>query len=306
MNGLAAALAVLLSVPAVALGDLGGYLERSAAAEFSGEQAVSCDTPDGARSSVFQLTQADGSVAAWSAADADSVVTVGPGLAAARTGDETDAAVVEAVESNDSSPSYRIGESEQVIFLGRDADEVSILRDGIQRVLLTVDVDSDVVVRTRTYEEDGDLYCDRRMISFQPGVSDVPVMAAQADVEPAVPLDDAVVNLPREVEGFLLLDTYPVADGTLSYYSDGFFTFGVVLTDRPVGIDADAVVFPADTGSYRRVYEAGRVTMAWSAGSQSIALIGDMPPDLTDAVLEELPAPESRSLLSRIWDRLFD
>jgi hypothetical protein len=36
-----------------------------------------------------------------------------------------------------------------------------------------------------------------------------------------------------------------------------------------------------------------------------MALVGDLPPDLHEAVLEELPRPETPGLFRRLWRSLF-
>src|SRR5690554_8110583 len=90
---LAAVVAAILVVAPVAA-DIGGYLEASTEAEFAGEQVVLCETPDGSRSTAFEIAQVDGTVVAWGAQSGDSIVRVAPGLSMTSAGDLVDATPV--------------------------------------------------------------------------------------------------------------------------------------------------------------------------------------------------------------------
>jgi hypothetical protein len=45
--------------------------------------------------------------------------------------------------------------------------------------------------------------------------------------------------------------------------------------------------------------------VTWVSASGNMAVIGDLPPDLLDALLDELPPPVHEGFLGRIWSRLF-
>ncbi|MFP3914807.1 MAG: hypothetical protein ACLFWM_08020 [Actinomycetota bacterium] len=288
------------------MGDVGGYLERSSEAEFRGEQLVSCDTPDGERRSVFQLAQVDGGAVAWEEGEEAPIVGVAPGLSVTVTGEVVESSVVEG--SQVVSPDrYSVEEREEGSYLGRRTEDVSLLRDDVERVRLTVDAATDAVLRTLTYRADGSLYCDRRLLSFDQDVSRVPEVIAGGDSQPMAPMDTDPDSLPRSVEGFELVDTYSLDDDTLSYYSDGFFSVGVAITSRPISLSApeEVVDFETDDGRYRRSYQAGSVTVTWEADEGNLVLIGDVPPDLVDAFLAELPPPSQEGFFGRIWSRLF-
>lgn len=298
-------LSVVLTGTAVA-GDLGGYLERSAESEFAGEQLVACDTPDGDRSSLFQIAQSEGIVTAWVSGDSEiPIVTVGPGTSSIIEGETVEATLIEGT-AMEGEEVYSVGEEADTTFLGRPALDVSLLRDGSERVRLTVDVETGAVVRTRVYDGSGDLFCDRRLLSFETGTVTLPVgTEAAVEQESAEPIS-APDLLPTEIADFQLLDTYQLDDGTLSYYSDGFFSAGVVLTHRPIslGVD-DAVTFRLGGAEYLREYEAGTVTVTWTTEAGNMALVGDLPPDLLAEVVDGLPAPSHRGFFGRIWRTLF-
>lgn len=296
-----------LVVPSALTGDLGSYLERSAAAQFSGEQLVTCQTPDGPRDSIFEMAQDHGSVVAWSNDPSRPLATAAPGMAATVSGDQLEAAAVEGTTSQDGSPLYQVGEPSELTYLGRPAGQVSVSRQGVERARLTIDDETQAVVRVTTLTGDGEVYCDRRMVSFQPGSSAIPAQAPVVEVEKTAPLDSAPAQLPSTMEGFRLLDTYPLEDGTLSYYSDGFFSVGVAVTDRPVDFADDARVVDVTSGGgrYERSYEAGQVTVTWETEADHLTVIGDLPPDLLDSVLGNLPSPARHGFFGRIWSRLF-
>lgn len=286
--------------------DLGGYLERSSEAEFTGEQLVACETPDGSRSSVFNLAQTDGTVVAWEGGEDTPLVGVAPGLSVTVTGESVESSVVEGSAVVDSDQ-YTVEEAGESTYLGRPVNEVSLVRDGTERVRMSVDSDTDAVLRTITYADDGSSYCDRRLLSFEEDLSGVPELAVDAAAEPASPIDEDPEDLKSTIEGFELVDTYSLDDGTLSYYSDGFFSAGVAITRRPIsfGESDDVVEFAGEAGKYQRSYQAGSVTVTWDADPGNMVLIGDLPPDLLESFLDELPPPDQDNFFDRIWSRLF-
>lgn len=301
---LAALLLALAVAGSTITGDLGGYLERSAASEFAGEQVVSCDTPDGDRRSLFEIAQSGGVVAAWVSDDGEApIVTVGPGSSAVIEGGTVEATLVEGTAMGDDD-AYTVGEETPTTFLGRPALEVAFRRDGTERVRLTIDDATGAVLRTRVYTGAGDLYCDRRLVSFETEGVVLPIEGTAAVDQGAAEPIDPPSELPAAVDGFRLLDTYQLEEGTLSYYSDGFFSVGVVITDRPVLPD-DAVPFELAGGHYLRVFGPGTVTVTWMAEAGNMALVGDLPPDLVESFLGGLPAPTRPGFFGRIWNSLF-
>ena len=300
------ALVLALIMGSSVTADVDGYLERSAEAEFMGEQLISCDTPDGSRSSVFSLAQVEGAAVAWVAGAEDTVVRMAPGSNVTVAHGEVEAALIEGTLETDASV-YNVGSTDEVEYLGRDAREVTLLREGEERVVLTVDAATDAIVRTVTLDGDGSRYCDRRLLSFTTDLSGVPSVDETIEGVPSQPVEVVPEDLPDEAAGFELVDTYELENGTLSYYSDGFFSAGVVLTSRPIsfpeGVDVSQV--EGERGRYRRSYQPGSVTLSWQSAGENVAVIGDLPPDLLDAFVAELPAPSTDGFFGRIWQRLF-
>lgn len=307
MNPAVMVVVAVMALPVSLHGDLGGYLERSAGAEYSGEQLVSCDTPDGSRDSLLQITQVEGKVMARTDDSAAPIVTAAFGMSATVTDTDVKAVSVEGSDTDGDEDSYTVGRVSSTRFLGRNADKVEVLRNDVKRVEMTIDAATGAVVRSKSFNADGSLYCDRRMVDFVEGASLAPVNVAADDTERLVPLDEKPPGLPETISGFVLADTYPLEEGTMSYYSDGFFSFGVVMTERSIGFDSgvDVVEVPGGKGDYERAFEAGRVTVAWENSDGHLALIGDLPPDLLEPVLAALPGPSTPGFFDRIWARLF-
>jgi hypothetical protein len=102
-----------------------------------------------------------------------------------------------------------------------------------------------------------------------------------------------------------LLDQYVDDDGLkFSYYSDGFFSFALFETPVPVSLP-DATEVELETGLYRRSFAAGQVTYVWETRDGGAALVGDLPPDLHDSVLAEMPLPHDPGFFRRVWRSLF-
>lgn len=285
--------------------DLEGLVEASSQTDYAGEQLVSCHTPDGDRTSVFQVAQVDGTVVAWTEGESESVVTVSPGRTVTVTGDEIAVSVVESGGGAADVASYELGTEREVTFLGRSAIEVPLVRDGVQRAVLTVDSATGAIVQTVSLDASGAPYCERRLLSFQTeGIRTPPVSIGQ-EVDSATPIESAPPAVVDANNGFQLLDTYAIEQGTMSYFTDGFFTAGVVVTQRPISLPAEAVTVQAESGIYLREYEAGTVTVTWKAGDSNYAVIGDLPPDLLEDFIAGLPAPTDSGFLGRLWERLF-
>ncbi|HLU53609.1 MAG TPA: hypothetical protein VK011_08470 [Acidimicrobiia bacterium] len=302
---IAAVLAVILVATPV-MADIGGHLEASTEAEFTGEQVVLCETPDGQRTTVFEVAQRDGTVVAWDESSEESMVSLAPGLSVTSVGDRVEATSV--VGSRSAQPdAYTEGDPVATTYLGRPATQVSFFRDGTERVRLVIDEATQAVLRSTTYDAAGGAYCDRRLVSFSTEVGEVPTLPSEDVVDAATPLEATPGALPESAAGLELIDTYAVEEGTLSYYSDGFFSVGVVVTGRPVhlGDGAEVVEVEAARGSYRRSFRAGSAVVAWSSGTENLALITDLPPDMVEDFLEELPEPVDAGFFRRIWSRFF-
>lgn len=304
------ALALFLTmVPATAaLGsDLDELLSRGQEASYSAEQIISCATPDGVREALVRIDQVDGELRVTSSVTDHVEVISGAGASTLR---KANGQVVQSNISGGDAPEdpiYTVEEQGSVEYLGRAAMAYLLIRDGEPRAELVIDDETGAVVEAVTLTIDNDVYCERRFVSLDTGDAaiDQSELASDEAAEPAPLSLVETADLPQTVAGFELLDQYEDAEGVrFAYYSDGFFSFALFETPSPVKLpESTAVAF--DTGKYRRVFTAGQVTYVWETRDAGMALVGDLPPDLHEAVLAEMPRPEDPGLLRRWWRALF-
>jgi hypothetical protein len=305
MKRVAVLVTLLVAVPATGVfaADLDELLERGQDASYSAEQIISCSTPDGVREALVQIDQVDGELRLTSNVADDVEVTAGAG---GWTLTRDDGVVAEAaVDRGESTtdPEWVVEEAGAREYLGRVAIAYLLTRDGQPRAELVIDDETGVVVEAVTLTVDNDVYCERRFVSLD---TDAPVIEGKArDRARTPPTLVETSSLPESVAGFELLDQYEDEDGIrFAYYSDGFFSFAVFETPSAVVVpDATPVEF--GSGDYLRVFTAGQVTYVWETRDFGMALVGDLPPDLHEAVLAEMPQPEDPGLLRRFWRALF-
>lgn len=296
----------LVLVPALTASaeELEDLLQQNREASYRAEQVISCATPDGVRHAVLNIAQDKGELRVGSAGNEEVEVAAGFGDWALVVGDGVVSSV--SVESTVSkgTPVYAVEDEEATQFLGREATSYTLVRDNVPRADLVFDEEVGAMVEVVTFLADGTVYCRRSFVSLDP---ETPVFQ-KGDVaagEVIALSEEVEADLPHNLAGFQRLDVYREEDGlTFAYYSDGFFSLAVFQTRSPVEL-ADAVVVEADPGRYQRLYGAGVVTYSWETRNGGMALIGDAPPDLIEAVLLDLPQPEETGLLQRLWRRIF-
>ncbi len=298
--------ALLVLVPSVAAmaADLDELLTRSQDATYSAEQIISCSTPDGVRDAVVRITQTGGEMTVSSNVTDDVQVASGAGTWRLRQdGGLVAEAAVGAGSQEKSDPLYTVQEERSVEYLGRAAMSYLLVREGEPKAELVFDDETGALVEAVTYTIGGEVYCERRFVSIDTDVtaSDAPA-PSQAGTAP-VSIDG--LGLPEEVSGFELLDQYEDEDGLrFAYYSDGFFSFAVFETPVVVQLPESTEV-ELGSGEYDRAFTAGQVTFVWETRDGGMALVGDLPPDLHEAVLVEMPHPEDPGFLRRWWRNLF-
>lgn len=306
MRRLSTLVLAALVVPATSAGatELDDLLEQSREAAYSAEQAISCSTPDGVRDAVVRISQSGGEMTVASSVGDDVEVKSGDGgWTLSRHGGVVSSTSVKGKEA-EVEPLYVVEDLGEMVALGRDATAYRLVRDGVIRAELVFDDNTGAMVATTTYTEDGETYCQRRFISFDPtdpGL--VTVETTTVDELEIAPILDS--RLPEEIVGFERLDLYEDPLGfRFAYYSDGFFSFAVFETPTIVRLDQGGTM---DLGGFRygRSFSPGQATYAWEATSGGMALVGDLPPDLHDEVLAALPKPDTPNFFRRIWRTLF-
>lgn len=285
------------------LADLPGILERGGDASYGAEQVVSCDTPDGMASALVTIQQAEGALLVGSGAETSIAMGSG-GFALMGQEGVIDQATVSGAGDAPASL-YTVTELGGVAYLGREATAFRLTRDDVLRAELVLDDLTGVVVRAVTYHAEGAPYCTHRFITFEPGDRELPEPATSDD-QALVPLGAEVATpFPELVAGFARLDQYEDAEGLkFSYYSDGFFSFAVFQTPGVAPLPGAGVV-ELEQGEYQRMFTAGQVFYSWETREGAMAMVGDLPPDMHEAVLAEFPDPDRPGLFRRLWRSIF-
>jgi len=283
--------------------ELDELLVQSRESSYAAEQIISCSTPDGVRDAVVWVAQSAGEIHVGSNASQDRQIAAGNGLWTLSDNDAVvSSAAVDSV-SDGPGPSYAVVDGDSITFLNRAATVHRLERDGVLRATLVFDDETRAMVASTTYTAEGDVYCERRFVSFDP--EDPGYERTTASGADALISSGTTPSLPELVAGFDRLDFYEDSDGLrFGYYSDGFFSFAVFETPRVVELpDARAVNLLG--ASYERSFTAGQVTFVWETTAGGMALVGDLPPDLHEAVLEDLPVSGRPGIFRRLWRSLF-
>ncbi len=307
MRRLVGIVLVLVLVPStVAFAtDLEELLERSQNASYVADLAISCSTPDGVRDAVIRFSQHGGQIRVGSTVDEDIEVTTGSGgWALTRRGGVVSSAAVDSTEE-EPEPLYLVEDLGPVELLGRGAMAYRLVREEVLRAELIFDDESGALMAATTFSEDGTTYCQRQFVSINTSPPRLELADPVPQTEVLLSTPDVETELPETVFGFERLDLYEDEEGfRFSYYSDGFFSFAVFETPGPVELP-EGVTVQVGESIYRRAFTVGQATYAWETRTGGMALIGDLPPDMHEAVLTALPGPDASGWLTRLWRRLF-
>ena len=303
---LAVLVAAILVVPVLsasaAEGDLASYFERAAAAEFSGDQVLACNTPVGLRDTAAHLAQKDGVLYITAGVDGAPAVSAGAGLLAI-TGPAGSATAVQVVAAAEPPVGYQISGTTAVTYLGRSADELTLRTGGKARVRLTFDQGTGALFRSETLNSDGSVYCTNSMTSFVSATPRVPTGSSGDVRKLQKDTDFPAEAFPVKIGTFRRLDVYGWNhDGEMGYYSDGFFAFALYHIPGQFSVTniTDARTWTGDLGKYSRWFRPGTVTFVWDTAAGGMALHGDLPVDIQATVLAGLPAPSRPSFFDRI------
>ncbi|HSM45822.1 MAG TPA: hypothetical protein VK969_12465 [Acidimicrobiia bacterium] len=284
--------------------DLDELLDRGHEATYSAEQIISCSTPDGDRDALVQIDQVGDEIRVSSSVrDNVEVVAGAGGWTLSRGGGLVFEATVDGSDTA-TDPLYTVEDKGAVEYLGRAAMAYMLIREGEPRAELVIDDETGAVVKAVTLTVDDDVYCERRFVSLSTEAPEFDDKAASA-TERTAPATIESSSLPELVTGFQLLDRYEDEDGfTFVYYSDGFFSFALFDTPKVVALP-EAAVAEFDHADYQRVFTAGQVAYVWETRDGGMALVGDLPPDMHEAILSEMPHPQDPGFFRRWWRNLF-
>jgi len=297
--GVALAIAVAWAVPAQA-GDLDDYLERAADADYTGRRVVVTTWDGRTEAEIVEVTRVGGVVMI---AGPTSDIMIGEGKVAMDGAGGVALAVWSAPAAGDKYTATEVGD---VTRLGRPARSVTIYEGTVVRARIIFDVATWVPLVTEIYDGDGDLF---RVAAFTdleevPGQAVAAVRNHEGDAYDVVPRVDNS-TLPETAAGYQRLDTYLGADGIAhGFYGDGLFSFSVFVVPA---VGATPQLDGGDVRSlaghrYGVVVEAHEVWVSWRHGRTGYILVGDLPPDHLELVLDDLPAPKAPNLLERFFD----
>lgn len=176
---------------------------------------------------------------------------------------------------------------------GRSFDRLVVSEGDTVRAEVLVDPVSSAPLAVTTYDGAGEVHCSIVVLEWD-----------LTDVEPTPEIDAPVppAGLPDALAGFALGGVTSGDGFVAGLYGDGVFTFSLARWDRPFVVDgADG----AGDELVEAVLGPGRTLVSWPVGTETLVLIGDLPPDVRSTVLAELPEPDAPGLLSRIWSRIF-
>jgi hypothetical protein len=208
-----------------------------------------------------------------------------------------------AAGNSDAEPAYRVDDGSAHSFLNRIAGLYRLYAGDVLRGELIVDGTTGALLSVVTYNSDGEVYCERRFIEFDPNPPEAPA-AAMATGE-ALEASNKTSAFPESLGDFERLDIYEDGEGfVFAYYSDGFFSFAVFSTPTVVQL-TDPGALSLENSVYARSFSPGQVTYSWETRGGAMALVGDLPPDMHPGVLEGLAPSFSPGLVQRIWRSLF-
>lgn len=301
------ALVALMSFPATARADddLAGVLESAMDAEFHGTGVVMGIWGADSAATTYDVTRSEGMSMVSSPVGG---LMVSGGLLASQSGTDWYALEVGEWSKWSLSDRYSLAEPIATTRLGRPATAVIVMEGDLVRARLVIDDESTVPLLTEVFDGEGLVFRFAALLEFEPGPSPAMDMPDEFMERTVLMHGEDSPRLPGSVAGYARTDTY-VTDGsaTQAFYSDGLFSFSVFEAGRGMR--------PAEFGSgtrfevggyaYERVVTPGNVWVHWSTPEHSYVLAGDLPPDHIEQVLDGLPRPGMRGVVTRILLGLF-
>jgi hypothetical protein len=305
---LAMAVIVGQAVPALAA-DLGDYLDRAAASEYSGEMFVICDTPDGSVAQFVEVTRSTGQL--WVKTSGAEAVSSNGELYQRAADGTVQGTRIDSAADWEMSPRYTTVEAGEARELERPVHIVTVVEGDLERVRLHFDDATGALLRSEVRNGDRSLYCSSSFVSFREDPQSIDDSVRETTPETVEFLDFGEIDdevLPALVGGFKRQDVYQgPEDSMVAYYSDGVFSFTVIASRRAVKIAEleEVPLIEVDGERYQRHFDPGQVVYAWESKLGGYALIGDLPLDLQETVLSDLPRPGRPGFFARLWRSWF-
>lgn len=287
--------------------DLVDELDRAGEAEFAGRQLVVCWGADGVVAHVTDIEQSGGMTRMTSR---DGSVVIGDGKML-----EEDAAGMRYLEMTPGTDwqlweGYSVSTSDDgpaMAIPGAATRVIEVSEDAFVRARFVLDADTSIPLTTQVYGANGSLYRYSTMMEVRAVLAD-DMMDMDDMPEPQYRERASSMTLPASAGHYRAADSYAAPGGVQVFYTDGLFRFSVFEVSRKSdgGGLADAPKAEiAGSGGYHRSFSPGSVSVFWRTADRAYLLVGDLPPDHLEAVLEDLPEPGRANILKRAWRWVF-
>jgi hypothetical protein len=305
---LALALTMVAVMGTLPASDLIEDLDRAGEADFSGRQLVVCWGSGGVVAHVTDIEQSGGMTRVTGP---DGSVVIGEGKMI-----EQYRGAIRYLEMTPSTQwrlwdGYTVTDGEAVFSLpslgNTETRIVEIREGGLVRARFVLDPATATPLTTQVYADDGSLYRYSTMLELRSGPADD--MVDMSDMpEPEYRPAATAASISPQAGHYWAADSYAAPGGVQVFFTDGLFRFSVFEVSRKSDggglADADEVEI-GGRGGYHRAYSPGAVSVFWRTADQAYVLVGDLPPDHLDEVLEDLPVPGRADFFKRAWRWVF-
>ncbi len=284
--------------------ELEDYLAEADEASFAGRQATWCTYGGRTEFSVVTLEHASSVVMIEGA---DSSQMVGGGRSS-NVGDTTGGIALSGWSSAGLSDRYATASAVAEVRSGRDVTVVTVEEDSAVRARIWFDQQTGAALGSEVYDDAGELYRLSWMLDFDPNPRKIFTMMGEegSTYDVVIPADAG--SLADGVAGYIRVDAYAGPDDSLhAFYTDGLFSFSIFLIEGVIasGPFADADTMTVSGADYRWLLTPSDLWVQWDGGGFTYVLVGDLPPDHLEQVLQELPRPSQGNIFSRLWRGLF-
>ncbi|NND02799.1 MAG: hypothetical protein HKN91_08430 [Acidimicrobiia bacterium] len=206
------------------------------------------------------------------------------------------------------SDKYTVGAPSGIRRLNRQATAIDVFEDGQLRMRRVFDDATGTPLVTEVYGGDGKMFRLTSMLEVNSLPAQLYAGSNHDAGEYEMLLPTANHDLPGQAADYFLADAYAGVDDSLQgFYSDGLFSFSLFQIEGrgDSGRFSGATTLEIDNRQYQRLVNPGEMWVTWRSGANTYVLVGDLPPDHLEQVLDGLPKPGSRNLFSRLWNGLF-
>ena len=286
--------------PAVA-GELDDYLAEAADAEYAGRRIIVTNWDGESTVGVFEFAQTGGVAVVR---DGEGQAMVAEGRLAAGDG----GVILPEWSAASLGDRYETEAAEPVKLLGRQAHAITVNEDGRVRASIVFDDATGAPLATEVYDGDGELFRYTAMLDFDPSPVLVYAELTGTGYDLDVMSTGGEVAIVDDAGGYVRTDAYEGPDGTAhAFFTDGLFSFSVFQVNGNVHLPAFDDAQPVEAGGHRYqvLVEPAEVWVAWRADDMTFVLVGDLPPDHLEQVLDDLPAPNRPGVFKRLWRGIF-